>query len=104
MISSRDYFEILDAFSKYDSNIFMTLRKADSAWLRNLKGYCEQGIVSDNFSDCSIIHVRSNKTTLQLTMSNENKTQLTVPLAEHVYGDEPLLILTDAGAVLQLAS
>ena len=96
MISSRDYFEILDAFSKYDSNIFMTLR--------NLKGYCEQGIVSDNFSDCSIIHVRSNKTTLQLTMSNENKTQLTVPLAEHVYGDEPLLILTDAGAVLQLAS
>ena len=62
MISSRDYFEILDAFSKYDSNIFMTLRKADSAWLRNLKGYCEQGIVSDNFSDCSIIHVRSNKT------------------------------------------
>lgn len=101
LVSSRDYYDVLEAFCNYDGAMIPE-RHSDRNWLYRLKCYCEQGVVSADFAKCNIAKVKSTDKRVQLTMGDAQNSIVELPLAKHVYGEEPLLVLTDNGAILQL--
>ena len=100
LLSANSYADMSVIFADVDASELRVLR--NSSVINDIRIWCSESRFADTIGDADIKRVQTNATAVKVYFNEDDFAVL--PFAKRVRGEEPALILTDAGVVLQLAA